>query len=108
MIAIRRHAVGCAAVLASYGLGCVIESLVGVPAPLAGLVLYAIATLLSPSALRRTGPTADGIVRWLPLLFVPLAVGGLAVVGDNSPLAIALAIVVSVPIGFLVAALVAR
>lgn len=103
-----RHLANIAVVFAVYGIGVVIENTLGVPAPIAGLVLFTAALTIWPTAGARIMPTAEVVSRWLPMLFVPLAVGGAAVVGEHSPIAIALAILVSVPLGFVVVALVAR
>ena len=105
---IGRHLGGIAAIGAAWGLGQAVEALVGFPAPIAGLVILAAAALLWPGALERIGATADLAVRWLPLLFVPWAIGGASVLGEVDAAALVAAVAVSVPIGFVVAARLAR
>jgi len=103
-----RHALGVAAVALSWALGQGVQAVFGFPAPVAGLLILAVGLLVCPGALDRLGPTADIAIRWLPLLFVPVAIGGASAVGDFDVGALATAVTVSVPVGFAVAALMAR
>lgn len=92
----------------AWAAGLVIEALVDLPAPIAGLVVLAAALLVSPRGIEAVGPTADLAIRWLPLLFVPLAVSGASVLAASQPAALLVAVAVSVPAGFAVIARLAR
>lgn len=102
-----RLALGFAGIAAAWVAGLGIEACTGFPAAIAGLLVLAAVLLVAPSVTERVGPAADLTVRWLPLLFVPLAVGGVPVlVGAAVPLGIT--VVTSVPVGFVVVARLAR
>lgn len=102
-----RLVLGLAGIAVAWVTGRGIEALTGFPAAIAGLLVLATVLLAAPSVTERVGPAAELTVRWLPLLFVPLAVGGVPVlVGAAVPLGVA--VVASVPVGFLVVARLAR
>jgi putative effector of murein hydrolase LrgA (UPF0299 family) len=104
---LRRRVAGFAGIVAAWFVGRAVESLTGFPAAIAGLLVVAAVLLAVPAATERVGPAADVTIRWLPLLFVPLAVGGVPVLLDAAaPLGIA--VVTSVPVGFVVTAWLAR
>ncbi len=102
-----RLVLGFVGIAAAWVAGLGVEALTDFPAAIAGLLVLAAVLLAAPSVTERVGPAADLIVRWLPLLFVPLAVGGVPVlIGAAVPLGVA--VVASVPVGFLVVARLAR
>lgn len=103
-----RHAAGVAVIAAAWALGEAMQAVTGFPAPVAGLLILTLALVVRPQGLERVGPTADLVIRWLPLLFVPVAVGGAAAIMDVDAGALAAAVVVSVPTGFVLTAWVAR
>ena len=99
-------AVGCLPIAAAVAVGAGVERVTGIPTVVAGLVALTAALVASPRLLQMTRPAADVLLRLLPALFVPL-VAGVAGAGDQVlaawPAALA-AVLVSVPVGFLVTA----
>jgi putative effector of murein hydrolase LrgA (UPF0299 family) len=99
-------AVGCLPIAAAVAVGAGVERVIGIPTVVAGLVALTAALVASPRLLEVTRPAADVLLRLLPALFVPL-VAGVAGAGDQVlaawPAAVA-AVLVSVPVGFLVTA----
>lgn len=108
MTSATRHVQGLIAIAGAWVAGLVVESLIGFPAPISGLLILAVVLLVSPPALDRLAPTADATIRWLPLLFVPVTVGGATALVDADTVALLAAVVVSVPVGFVVVATLAR
>ena len=105
---VARHARGLLVIGLAWAAGLAVALLVDFPASIAGLVLLATWLLASPQAMHSAAPTADVTIRWLPLLFVPLAVEGASVLVEGDPGAVAVAVAVSVPAGFAVVARLAR
>ena len=99
-------AVGCLPIAAAVAVGAGVDRVIGIPTVAAGLVALTAALVASPRLLEVTRPAADVLLRLLPALFVPL-VAGVAGAGDQVlaawPAALA-AVLVSVPVGFLVTA----
>ena len=64
-------------VLVCWAAGEVLTSLLDlpVPGPVVGLVLLLVLLRVQPGEEERSGPVADGLLRLLPLLFVPAGVG---------------------------------
>lgn len=105
---IARHAGGLVLIALAWSAGLAITALLGFPAAIGGLVVLAGWLLVSPRAMGAVEPTADVAVRWLPLLFVPLAVEGASVLAEADPGAVTVAVLVSVPAGYAVVARLAR
>lgn len=104
MVAVSRHCRGLVVIALAWAAGLAAATLVDFPASIAGLVVLSAWLLVSPRAMHAVGPTADLTVRWLPLLFVPLAVEGASILVEADPAAVAVAVAVSVPAGFAVVA----
>lgn len=105
---LARHVRGLVRIALAWSAGLAIAALLGFPASIGGLVVLAGWLLASPQAMDAVEPTADVAVRWLPLLFVPLAVEGASVLAEADPAAVAVAVLVSVPAGYAVVARLAR
>jgi putative effector of murein hydrolase LrgA (UPF0299 family) len=104
-----RSTIGVAVIGAAWGAGELVEQAVGsLPGPVVGLVLLAAVLLLRPGLDEVVAPVAALLVRALPLLFVPAVVAVAAVRGEVDVVAAVLAVAVSVPVGFVVAARLAR
>lgn len=99
-------AAGCLPIAVAVAVGAGVERVTGIPTVVAGLVALTAALVASPRLLEVTQPAADVLLRVLPALFVPL-VAGVAGAGDEVlaawPAALA-AVLVSVPVGFVVTA----
>ena len=78
------------------------------PGPVAGLLLLAALLVARPGLQDDVAPVAGVMIRALPLLFVPAVVAIGAVTGDVDVAALVVAMVVSVPVGFVVTARLAR
>lgn len=102
-------AVGGLPIAVALAVGAGVERVTGIPAVVAGLVALTAALVACPRLLEVTQPAADVLLRLLPALFVPL-VAGVAGAGDEVlaawPAAL-VAVLVSVPVGFVVTARVA-
>ena len=90
--------------------GARVERLTGFPGVVAGLVALTAVLVASPRLLVLVEPAARVLLRCLPALFVPLCAG---IVGVGGPIrsawpAAVVAVVVSVPFGFVVTARLAR
>jgi putative effector of murein hydrolase LrgA (UPF0299 family) len=98
--------VGAVPIGAAVGVGTVVEDVTGVPAVVAGLVALTVALVASPPLAAAVEPAASLLLRLMPGLFVPLCAGVVLVGGDVRrawPVAV-VAVLVSVPAGFLVTA----
>lgn len=103
-------AVGCVPIAAAVAVGAGTERATGFPGVVTGLVALCGALIVSPRLLDLVQPAADLLLRLLPALFVPLVAGVAGVGGDIRaawPAGLA-AVAVSVPLGFLVTARLAR
>lgn len=106
---ITRTAPGFVAVLAAWGVGEGVDAATGVlPGPVAGLLVLAAVLLARPAAVEVVAPAAELAIRALPVLFVPAVVAAAGVEGDVDVVALVLGVAVSVPVGFVVAARLAR
>lgn len=106
---ITRSMLGAGVVAACWAGGEGIDRATGLlPGPVLGLVLLAALLTARPSLHEVVAPVADVLLRVLPLLFVPAVVAVGAVAGDVEVAAAVVACAVSVPVGFAIAARVAR
>lgn len=109
MAPVTRTLLGAAVIAAAWGVGELAAAMVGVlPGPVVGVLLLAALLLAVPGLDDAVAPVSGVLVRALPLLFVPAVVAVGAVEGDVAVAATVVAVAVSVPVGFAVAARLAR
>lgn len=109
MAPVTRTLLGAPVIAAAWGAGELVEGTVdALPGPVVGLLLLAAVLLAVPGLDTTVAPAAGVLVRALPLLFVPAVVAVGAVEGDVAIVAGVAAVAVSVPVGFAVAARLAR